>query len=115
MLAMPDIQLTRRCTVMIQSALTVWQIGLLPPKGVNGGRTLRSFIDLCGYCLQVGCIRSTTIVSCRQRRQVLPDSGCSVAATVWHIVKECARTVGIAKSAPHDLRRTCAALPRFGR
>jgi integrase len=26
---------------------------------------------------------------------------------VWHIVKEPARTVGVAKLAPHDLRRTC--------
>ena len=29
---------------------------------------------------------------------------------VWHIVKESANTVGIAKLAPHDLRRTCARL-----
>jgi site-specific recombinase XerD len=29
---------------------------------------------------------------------------------VWHIVKECARTLGIAKLTPHDLRRTCARL-----
>lgn len=29
---------------------------------------------------------------------------------VWHIVKECARTVGVSKLAPHDLRRTCARL-----
>jgi site-specific recombinase XerD len=29
---------------------------------------------------------------------------------VWHIVKETARTLGIAKLAPHDLRRTCARL-----
>jgi site-specific recombinase XerD len=29
---------------------------------------------------------------------------------VWHIVKESARTVGVAKLAPHDLRRTCARL-----
>ncbi len=27
---------------------------------------------------------------------------------VWHIVKESARRIGVAKSAPHDLRRTCA-------
>ena len=34
---------------------------------------------------------------------------------VWHIVKESAKTVGIARLAPHDLRRTCArALPCFG-
>jgi site-specific recombinase XerD len=30
--------------------------------------------------------------------------------TVWHIVKEFATTVGVAKLAPHDLRRTCARL-----
>ena len=30
--------------------------------------------------------------------------------TVWHIVKESAKTIGIAKLAPHDLRRTCARL-----
>jgi hypothetical protein len=29
---------------------------------------------------------------------------------VWHIVKESARRVGVAKLAPHDLRRTCARL-----
>jgi site-specific recombinase XerD len=29
---------------------------------------------------------------------------------VWHIVKESAKAVGIAKLAPHDLRRTCARL-----
>src|ERR1700686_60519 len=32
---------------------------------------------------------------------------------VWHIVKESARSIGVAKLAPHDLRRS--ALPRFGR
>jgi integrase len=31
---------------------------------------------------------------------------------VWHIVKESARTVGVTKLAPHDLRRTCARLCR---
>jgi site-specific recombinase XerD len=30
--------------------------------------------------------------------------------SVWHIVKDSAKTVGIAKLAPHDLRRTCARL-----
>ena len=30
--------------------------------------------------------------------------------SVWHIVKEAARTTGVAKLAPHDLRRTCARL-----
>jgi site-specific recombinase XerD len=29
---------------------------------------------------------------------------------VWHIVKESARNIGVAKLAPHDLRRTCARL-----
>jgi len=29
---------------------------------------------------------------------------------VWHIVKESARSIGLAKVAPHDLRRTCARL-----
>jgi site-specific recombinase XerD len=29
---------------------------------------------------------------------------------VWHIVKESAKTVGMARLAPHDLRRTCARL-----
>ena len=27
---------------------------------------------------------------------------------VWHIVKESAKRIGVAKLAPHDLRRTCA-------
>src|SRR6266513_3266779 len=29
---------------------------------------------------------------------------------VWHIVKESAKSIGLAKLAPHDLRRTCARL-----
>jgi site-specific recombinase XerD len=29
---------------------------------------------------------------------------------VWHIVKEAAKTIGVAKLAPNDLRRTCARL-----
>jgi len=29
---------------------------------------------------------------------------------VWHIVKESARSIGVEKLAPHDLRRTCARL-----
>ena len=27
---------------------------------------------------------------------------------VWHIVKESAKRIGVAKLSPHDLRRTCA-------
>ena len=30
--------------------------------------------------------------------------------SVWHIVKEAARTISVAKLSPHDLRRTCARL-----
>ena len=37
------------------------------------------------------------------------EEGMTVKA-VWHIVKESARTIGVAKLAPHDLRRTCARL-----
>jgi len=33
---------------------------------------------------------------------------------VWHIVKESANTIGVAKLAPHDLRRTCARLCHAG-
>ncbi|MFZ0862620.1 MAG: site-specific integrase [Candidatus Sulfotelmatobacter sp.] len=29
---------------------------------------------------------------------------------VWHIVKETAKTISVAKLSPHDLRRTCARL-----
>jgi integrase len=29
---------------------------------------------------------------------------------VWHIVKESAKSIGVAKLAPHDLRRSCARL-----
>jgi integrase len=29
---------------------------------------------------------------------------------VWHVVKECAKRIGVANLAPHDLRRTCAKL-----
>jgi site-specific recombinase XerD len=31
---------------------------------------------------------------------------------VWHVVKEFAKTIGVSKLAPHDLRRTCARLCR---
>src|SRR5580658_7806695 len=27
---------------------------------------------------------------------------------VWHVVKACAKIIGVKKLAPHDLRRTCA-------
>nr|WP_242617637.1 site-specific integrase [Edaphobacter modestus] len=30
--------------------------------------------------------------------------------SIWHIVKDCAKRVGMPKLAPHDLRRTCARL-----
>lgn len=30
--------------------------------------------------------------------------------SVWHIVKESANAIGVAKPAPHDLRRTCVRL-----
>jgi len=30
--------------------------------------------------------------------------------SVWHIVKESAKTIDLDKLAPHDLRRTCARL-----
>ena len=36
-------------------------------------------------------------------------NGMTVKA-VWHIVKESAKRIGVAKLAPHDLRRTCARL-----
>jgi integrase len=36
-------------------------------------------------------------------------NGMTVKA-VWHIVKESAKCIGVAKLAPHDLRRTCARL-----
>lgn len=29
---------------------------------------------------------------------------------VWHVVKECAKRLGVSKLAPHDLRRSCARL-----
>jgi hypothetical protein len=29
---------------------------------------------------------------------------------VWHIAKESAKSIGVAKLAPHELRRTCARL-----
>ena len=31
---------------------------------------------------------------------------------VWHVVKEFAKTIGVTRRAPHDLRRTCARLCR---
>src|SRR5580658_4933221 len=30
--------------------------------------------------------------------------------SIWHIVKDCAKRIGVPKLAPHDLRRTCARL-----
>jgi site-specific recombinase XerD len=29
---------------------------------------------------------------------------------VWHVVKQCAKRIGVTKLVPHDLRRTCAKL-----
>ena len=37
------------------------------------------------------------------------------AKAVWHIVKESAKRIGVAKLAPHDLQYLCSALPCFGR
>ena len=34
---------------------------------------------------------------------------------VWHVLKECAKRIGVAKLAPHDLRRTCAKLCQASR
>jgi site-specific recombinase XerD len=39
-----------------------------------------------------------------------PSAAGITAKAVWHIVKDSARRIGIAKLAPHDLRRTCARL-----
>jgi site-specific recombinase XerD len=33
---------------------------------------------------------------------------------VWHVIKEFAAKIGVAKLAPHDLRRTCTRLCRAG-
>lgn len=33
-----------------------------------------------------------------------------IEKAVWHIVKNSAQSIGVAKLAPHDLRRTCARL-----
>ena len=30
--------------------------------------------------------------------------------SIWHIVKDCAKRIGMPKLAPHDVRRTCARL-----
>src|SRR6201989_2760102 len=35
---------------------------------------------------------------------------CMTQKSIWHIVKDCAKTIGMSKLAPHDLRRTCARL-----
>jgi integrase len=33
---------------------------------------------------------------------------CALGKAVWHIVKESAKSVGVANLPPHDLRQTCA-------
>ncbi|MCU1248135.1 MAG: phage integrase family protein [Edaphobacter sp.] len=35
---------------------------------------------------------------------------CTTEKSIWHIVKDCAKGIGMPKLAPHDLRRTCARL-----
>jgi len=35
---------------------------------------------------------------------------CMTEKSIWHIVKDCAKGIGMPKLAPHDLRRTCARL-----
>jgi integrase len=35
---------------------------------------------------------------------------CMTEKSIWHIVKDCAKRIGMPKLAPHDLRRTCARL-----
>jgi integrase len=37
---------------------------------------------------------------------------CVSQKVVWHVGKEFAKTIGVMKLAPHDLRRTCARLCR---
>jgi integrase len=39
-----------------------------------------------------------------------PSAEPLTAKVVWHIVKDSARRIGVAKLAPHDLRRSCARL-----
>src|SRR5467141_894135 len=46
----------------------------------------------------------------RVTRMGRPWGDCMTEKSIWHIVKESARTIGVAKLAPHDLRRTCARL-----
>ncbi|WP_406707205.1 tyrosine-type recombinase/integrase [Tunturiibacter gelidoferens] len=35
---------------------------------------------------------------------------CMTEKSIWHIVKDCAKRIGMPKLAPHDLRGTCARL-----
>src|SRR6266699_2814453 len=69
----------------VRSELEVW----LNTDGIDRGRLFRR-VNKVGKAL---------------------EEGMTVKA-VWHIVKESARTIGVAKLAAHDLRRTCARLCR---
>src|ERR1700690_2161464 len=46
----------------------------------------------------------------RGHKERRTGGGGMTVKAVWHIVKESARLIGVAKLAPHDLRRTCARL-----
>ena len=67
----------------VKSELEVW----LAAAGIDRGRLFRRVNKVGKAC----------------------GEGITVKA-VWHIVKESAKCIGVPKSAPHDLRRTCARL-----
>src|SRR5712675_1917776 len=46
----------------------------------------------------------------RVTRMGRPWGDCMTEKSIWHIVKDCAKGIGMPKLAPHDLRRTCARL-----
>ncbi|MFZ0962614.1 MAG: site-specific integrase [Terriglobia bacterium] len=67
----------------VKAALDVW----MEAASISSGRVLRN-VNKSGFVWGAGVTEKV----------------------VWSVVKECAAKAGIAKLAPHDLRRTCARL-----
>jgi integrase len=63
--------------------------------------------ELDGWLAAVGVDRGKVF---RRVNKVGKTWGDMTEKSVWHIVKEAAKSISVAKVSPHDLRRTCARL-----
>ena len=72
-------------------------------------RALLALLLACGLRFSVNAAASCLLFRRVNKVGKAWGEGMTVKA-VWHIVKESAKSIGVAKLAPHDLRRTCARL-----